>query len=93
MRKKVGTPVSGSRELKLFEPVFQEDGPEFGHGVAEGVDSVVEGKAECPFELPGGEFVDLDCWCRRWFSYCSLFLFVPQIQYFCCKYYDKMLEK
>ena len=41
-------------------PVFQEDGPEFRHGVAESVDSVVEGKAECPFELPGGEFVDLE---------------------------------
>ena len=41
-------------------PVFQQDGPEFRHGVAEGVDSVVEGKAECPFELPGGEFVDLE---------------------------------
>ena len=24
------------------------------------MDSVVEGKAECPFELPGGEFVDLE---------------------------------
>lgn len=41
-------------------PVFQKNGPEFRHGVAEGVDSVVEGKAECPFELPGGEFVDLE---------------------------------
>lgn len=128
--EKVGTPVSGSRELKLFEPVavefmfqelefhiphaqtssyhiyerdsagdedlhlrssggpvpinkyvlvrdrvkpvfyigcpfpghpvFQEDGSEFRHGVAEGTDSVVEGKTECPFELTGGEFVDLE---------------------------------
>lgn len=41
-------------------PVFQKNGPEFRHGVAEGVDSVVEGKAECPFELAGGEFVDLE---------------------------------
>ena len=24
------------------------------------MDSVVEGKAECPFELAGGEFVDLE---------------------------------
>jgi hypothetical protein len=24
------------------------------------VDSVVEGKTECPFELTGGEFVDLE---------------------------------
>lgn len=68
----IGRPFSG-------HPVFQEDGPEFGHGVAEGVGSVVEGNAECPFELPGGEFVDLDCWCRGWFSYCNLFLSVSQI--------------
>ena len=49
----IGCPFPG-------HPVFQQDGPEFRHGVAEGVDSVVEGKAECPFELPGGEFVDLE---------------------------------
>ena len=49
----IGCPFPG-------HPVFQQDCPEFRHGVAEGVDSVVEGKAECP----GGEFVDLDCWCR-----------------------------
>lgn len=41
-------------------PVFQKNGPEFRHGVAEGVDPVAEGKAECPFELAGGEFVDLE---------------------------------
>ena len=41
-------------------PVFQKNGPEFRHGVAEGVGPVAEGKAECPFELAGGEFVDLE---------------------------------
>lgn len=49
----IGCPFPG-------HPVFQEDGPEFGHGVAEGVDSVVEGKTECPFELSGSEFIDLE---------------------------------
>lgn len=49
----IGCPFPG-------HPVFQEDGSEFRHGVAEGVDSVVEGKTECPFELTGGEFVDLE---------------------------------
>ena len=49
----IGRPFPG-------HPVFQEDGPEFGHGVAEGVDSVVEGKTECPFELSGSEFIDLE---------------------------------
>ena len=49
----IGCPFPG-------HPVFQEDGPEFRHGVAESVDPVAEGKAECPFELAGGEFVDLE---------------------------------
>lgn len=49
----IGCPFPG-------HPVFQEDGSEFRHGVAEGVDSVVEGKTECSFELTGGEFVDLE---------------------------------
>lgn len=49
----VGCPFPG-------HPVFQEDGPEFRHGVAESVGSVVEGKAECPFELSGSEFIDLE---------------------------------
>lgn len=49
----IGCPFPG-------HPVFQEDGSEFRHGVAEGVDSVVEGETECPFELTGGEFVDLE---------------------------------
>ena len=49
----IGCPFPG-------HPIFQEDGPEFGHGVAESVDSVAEGKTECPFELTGGEFVDLE---------------------------------
>lgn len=109
--KKVGTPVSGSRELKLFEPVavefmFQElefhiphaqtssyhiyerdsagdedlhlrsSGgpvpinkyvlirdrvkPVFYIGCPFPGHPVVEGKTECPFELTGGEFVDLE---------------------------------
>lgn len=46
-------------------PIFQEYVPEFRNGAAEGVDAIVEGKAECP----GGKFVYLDCW----FSYCNLY--------------------
>lgn len=42
----IGCPFPG-------HPVFQKNGPEFRHGVAEGVDPVAEGKAECPFELAG----------------------------------------
>jgi hypothetical protein len=57
------------------------------------VDSVVEDKAECPFELPVGEFVDLEFESLIVGVGDSLFLFTLQIQYFCCKYYDKMLEK
>lgn len=49
----IGCPFPG-------HPVFQEDGSEFRHGVAEGMGSVVEGKTECSFELTGGEFVDLE---------------------------------
>ena len=41
-------------------PIFQKDGSELCHGVAKGVDSVVEGKTECPFELSGSKLVDLE---------------------------------
>lgn len=45
----IGCPFSG-------HPVFQEYVPEFRNGAAEGVDAIVEGKAECP----GGKFVYLE---------------------------------